>query len=241
MAQQQPQKALAVAQQDATRSANLQARELLASTAVQAGDFDLAISISQKLASDFPDDPDHLILVGVCYQREGRLDQAITAFQSAQSRAPGNTAPGSYLASALSQASRFDEAVVVSRNNLKTRPNDPSLMNALGWQLALAGKNLDEAASLVERALQKEPANAAFIDTQGMIYLKSGKLADALRTFQQLVVRQGTIPAYRTHLAAALIQHGDHDKARRELETALQYHPSADEEQEIRSLLKKAS
>ncbi len=158
-----------------------------------------------------------------------------------KSKSPGDTIPGAYLADALSQAGRFDEAGQVARNNLRIRPDDPGLMNALAWQLALTGKNLDEAATLAQAALRKEPGNPSFTDTQGMIYLKSGQLSDALRTLQQLVVRQGSVPAYRTHLAAAMIQNGDREKARGELETALRNHPSPIEEAEIRKLLKSAS
>jgi len=236
----QLQKALAVARSDAARSENAQTVELLTSTAAQAGDLDLALKTAQKLASDFPETPEHLILLGEVYRRKGQSDQAITAFRLAQTKNPGDTRPGSYLANALSEAGRFDEAVQVSRGNLKIRPDDPSLMNALAWQLAVDGKNLEEAAILAQNALQKEPGNPSFADTQGMIYLKSGKLSDALRTFQQLVVRQGNIPVYRTHLAVAMIQSGDRDRARTELEAALRNHPSPAEEAEIRKLLKGA-
>ena len=114
-------------------------------------------------------------------------------------------------------------------------------MNALAWHLALTGKNLAEAATLSQQALQKHPANPAFADTAGMISLKSGKLDDALRTFQQLVLKQGDIPGYRTHLAAVLIQRGDRQKAKTELEIALRNHPTLGEQDEIRKLLKSAS
>jgi tetratricopeptide (TPR) repeat protein len=241
MAQGQPQKALAVARQDAARSGQPEVRTLLATTAAQTGDLDLALSTSQKLVSDFPDDPDRLIFVGEIYQRKGQLDQAIAAFQAAQAKAPGDPAPGSYLANVLEQSGRFDEAVEVSRKNLKLRPDDPFLMNALAWHLALAGKNLDEATTLAQHALQKQPANGAFADTEGMVSLKSGKLDDALRTFQQLVLKEGNVASYRTHLAAVLIQRGDRQRARTELETALRNHPSPLEEEEIRKLLKNAS
>jgi Flp pilus assembly protein TadD len=241
LTQRQPQKALTVARQEAARSGNPQIRALLASAAAQAGDLDLALATAQKLASDFPENPDHLIFAGEIYQRKGQLDQAITAFRTAQTKAPGNPASASRLADALEQVGRFDDAVEVSRKSLGVRPDDPLLMNALAWHLALAGKNLDEAKALVRNALQKEPANGSFIDTAGMISLKSGKLDDALRTFQQLVQKQGNIPAYRTHLAEVLIQRGDRERARAELENALRRRPSPSEEAEIRKLLKEAS
>ncbi len=236
-----PRKALAIAQEDARRSGSPQVRTLLTSTAIQTGDLDVALATAQKLTSDFPEDPNNLILAGEVFRQKGQLDQAIAAFEAAQSKAPGNPSPGEYLADALVQAGRFDQAVEVSRKNLQLSPDDPQLMNALAWDLALAGKNLQEAGTFVQLALKKEPSNGAFIDTAGMVFLKSGKLDDALRTFQQLVVKEGNIPAYRTHLATVLLQRGDRQKARTELETALRNHPSSREEDEIRKLLKSAS
>ena len=238
MTQGQPQKALAVARQDAARSQDPQVRTLLAGVAAQAGNLDLALATAKQLVADSPDDPSRLTLLGDIYQRRGQLDQAIPAFQQARSKAAGNPGPGSFLANALEQAGRLDEAVDASRENLKLAPADPFLMNALAWHLALAGKSLGEAATLSQQALQKQPGTGAFEDTLGMVYLKSGKLDDALRTYQQLVLRQGDIPAYRTHLAQVLIQQGDRQKARTELEAALRSHPTPAEQDEILRLLK---
>jgi hypothetical protein len=55
------------------------------------------------------------------------------------------------------------------------------------------------------------------------------------------VSKQGDVPAYRTHLAQVLIQRGERQRARTELDAALRSHPSPREEEEIRKLLKGAS
>jgi predicted Zn-dependent protease len=114
-------------------------------------------------------------------------------------------------------------------------------MNALAWHMALAGRNLDEAATLEQRALRKDPTNSSFLDTSGMIFMKAGKLDEALGIFERLVTDHGNIPAYRTHLGEVLIQRGNRQRARTELEIALRNHPSSYEEEEIRRLLKNAS
>jgi predicted Zn-dependent protease len=237
LAQQQPKKALALAREEAARSNDPQVRILLASTAAQTGDFDLALSTAEGLTAEFPANPDHLVFVGQLYQQRGQTDRAIAAFRSAQAKAPKDPIPGMHLAAALEQAGQLDEAVNVSRNTLKTRPDDPQLMNGLAWYLAREGKKFDEAADLVKRALQKEPTNAAFLDTAGMIDLKSKQPARAVPTFQQLVRRAPNSASYRTHLAEALLASGDRQRARTELETALRSHPSGSEEQEIRHVL----
>jgi tetratricopeptide (TPR) repeat protein len=237
LTQRQPQKALALARDEAARSSSPEARILLATTAAQTGDLDMALATASKLASDFPDNPDHLVFVGEMYRRTGRLEQAIASFQLAQTKAPANPVPGSHLAEALAQACRFDEAIQASRANLKMRPEDPLLLNALAWQLALANRNLDEAASLIKRALRQDPANTSFMDTSGMIDLKARKLDDALLVFQQLVRKDPNTAAYRIHLAQVLVERGELPKARKEFETALQSRPSDAEAEEIRKSL----
>ena len=241
LAQSQPRKALALVGDEAAGSADPQLKVLLITTAVQAGDPDLAVATARKLTVAFPDNPDYLMLLGDLYQRQGQLDPAIASFEQARAKANGNPAPVARLAEALSEAGRPDEAIDASRQALKRQPDDPFLMNALAWHLASAGKSLDEAASLAKLAMRKAPGNDSFIDTSGVIGLKSGKLDVALQTFQQLVLRQPASPVYRTHLATVLLAQGNQNRARTELETALRNRPSPAEEMEIRRLLKRIS
>jgi tetratricopeptide (TPR) repeat protein len=241
MVQREPQKALTIAREEAGRSRNPQARELLASTAAQAGNLNLALSTAEGLSADFPRDPDHWIFVGEIYQRKGQLDQAISSFRTAQTVAPGNAIAPSRLSAALAQANRLDEAMEICRHTLKIRPDDPIVMNSLAWYSALAGKNLEEAAGYSQRAVHLDPRNSAFADTAGMVYLKSGKLDEALQTFQRLVRQESNNVTFRTHLATVLIQRGERQKARKELETALETNPSEEQSVEIRKLLKSVS
>jgi tetratricopeptide (TPR) repeat protein len=238
LTQGQPQEALALVRDESAASADPQVKVLLITTAAQIGNFNMALPAARKLVADFPDNPDHLMLLGEIYQRAGQLDQAIASFQTARDKDKDSPIPASHLAEALAQAGRSDEAIAASRHALQMRPNDPLLQNALAWHLATGGKNLDEASALAHDALQKMPGHASFIDTSGMVYLKSGKLDLALRTFQQLVLRDPSSPTYRTHLATTLIAQGDQRRARAELETALRNRPSPVETQDIRKLLK---
>jgi tetratricopeptide (TPR) repeat protein len=238
LTQGEPQKAFALARDESAVSADPQVKVLLITTAAQIGSFDVAIAAARKLVTDFPDNPDNLMLLGEIYQRAGQLDQAIASFESARDKDKGSPIAAARLAEALAQAGRSDEAIAASRHALEMRPNDPLLQNALAWHLATSGKNLAEAAALARDALKKIPGNDSFIDTSGMVYLKSGKLDLALQTFQRLVLKDPSSPTYRTHLATTLIAEGDEGRARTELEKALRNRPSPVETQEIRKLLK---
>jgi tetratricopeptide (TPR) repeat protein len=237
LAQGQPEKALALLRTEVALSNNVQARMLLASTAAQAGDLDLALATALDRSAGLPEDGDHFVFIGDLYQRKGQLDLAIANFQKAEQVAPNYPVSPDHLANALAQAGRYPEAIAAERRSLKRQADNPFIMNNLAWHLAMSGTGLDEAAILARQATEKEPDNATFKDTLGMVYLKSRKLTEAKQVFQRLV---RTVPAnasYHKHLAMVSIELGQHAEARTELETALRCKPPAAEVVEIHNML----
>ena len=61
----------------------------------------------------------------------------------------------------------------------------PEVYNALGYLYAEQGINLDEAATLVRRALKSAPKSGAYLDSLGLIYFKQGKLDAAIENLEQ--------------------------------------------------------
>ncbi len=58
---------------------------------------------------------------------------------------------------------------------LELTPDDPALLNAVAYQFALDGIELDKAETYVRRALESSPANASYLDTLGWIWCRQGK------------------------------------------------------------------
>ena len=237
LAQGQPGRAVALVRQEAKRSDTVEMRTLLAGTAAEAGDVDLALETSQKLASDFPENAGYWTQAGELYEQKGQLDLAIGSLQKARQLAPNDPLISARLGNALGLAGRFPEAVAAYRQCLKLQPDNALFMNNLAWHLAWAETNLDEAATLVQRALQKVPENPDFKDTLGIVYLKSKKLDNALQVFQALARKVPDRPVFHTHLAIVLAELGRRQEAKDQLETALRKKPSATEAAEIRQLL----
>ena len=57
---------------------------------------------------------------------------------------------------------------------LKKNPNDPVLLNFLGYLLADSNRKLDEAEALIGRALAQDGANGAYNDSMGWLYFRKG-------------------------------------------------------------------
>ena len=202
---------------------------------------DSFLATAQRLSTDFPNNKDYLVLLSEIYQQTGQMDAAISGYQRAQTMGPDDPLPSALLSDALAHTNRFGEAVAASRQSLKIRPDDPRLLNNLAWNLALAGLNFDEALGLVDKALQQQPGNPLFMDTRGMILLKSGKYDVARNTFQDAVRSDDTNATFRLHLAEALMAQGQKQQARTELQNALRRHPEASDTRRIQELLKQVS
>nr|WP_081137568.1 MULTISPECIES: tetratricopeptide repeat protein [unclassified Halomonas] len=116
---------------------------------------------------------------------------------------------------------------------LRTEPNNPDALNALGYTLADLNitERLEEARDLIERAYEADPDNPAIMDSLGWVYFRLGKLDDALAWLESAYSR---LPDQEVaaHLAEVLHALGRSDEARQTIARALRradHHPQIDE------------
>jgi Tfp pilus assembly protein PilF len=69
----------------------------------------------------------------------------------------------------------------------KDDPEDPSVNNDLGYLYADQGKNLDQAESMIRKALAAEPDNGAYLDSLGWVLFKRDKFEEALPYLEKAV------------------------------------------------------
>ena len=102
----------------------------------------------------------------------------------------------------------------------------PEAYNALGYLYAEQGINLDEAATLVRRALKSAPKSGAYLDSLGLIYFKQGKLDAAIENLEQALHYLPNTPEILLHLADAYLGKGLKQKALQTLEQAVILEPN---------------
>ena len=102
----------------------------------------------------------------------------------------------------------------------------PEVYNALGYLYAEQGINLDEAATLVRRALKSAPKSGAYLDSLGLIYFKQGKLDAAIENLEQALRYLPNTPEILLHLADAYLGKGLKQKALKTLEQAVLLEPN---------------
>jgi tetratricopeptide (TPR) repeat protein len=200
-------------------------RVLLADTALHSHNYDLALEHYQFLQAKGIRSEQLQMRLGAVYEFKGNYPQAVASFETAKALAPHDAAASAALADALRLSGRDQDAIANYRNALVLDPENPKAMNSLAFLLVNGDGKIEEAETLVERALQKAPQEPDFRDTLGMVYLKKNLKDSALNVFQNLVKRQPDNPLYLYHYGLALIQTGQNAKAKAELEAALPMRP----------------
>jgi tetratricopeptide (TPR) repeat protein len=79
-------------------------------------------------------------------------------------------------AAALERSGKWDEAVVRFRKLLLKQPDNATALNYLGYMFADKGVNLDEARTMLVKAVSLDPTSGAFQDSLGWVYFRLGEL-----------------------------------------------------------------
>lgn len=124
-------------------------------------------------------------------------------------------------------AERIDRLDVLENDLLKIlakNPDDAGALNALGYTLVDRTERYQEAEAYLQKALQLQPDEAVIIDSYGWLQYKLGNTEAALKYLRQAydIQPENEIAA---HLAEVLWVTGEHGKARRMIEKALQKSP----------------
>jgi tetratricopeptide (TPR) repeat protein len=82
---------------------------------------------------------------------------------------------------------RYDEAEAYYREVLEKTPGHSIAMNNLAVLLALQGKKLDEALSLIEKAIEISGPLAAMLDSRACVYIARGEADKALEDAKEAV------------------------------------------------------
>jgi len=145
------------------------------------------------------------------------------------------------LGSLYERGGRLPEAQALYRETLKLDPDNAAAMNNLAYNLVESGGDLEEALVFAKRASQRAPNQPQYSDTMAWIYLKKKMTSAALQVFENLARKHPDVSTYRYHLGAALMEKGEHSRAKSELTAALSKKPSAHQEGRIRALLSSAN
>ena len=117
-------------------------------------------------------------------------------------------------ATSLEAADRWPEARQALQAGLAIAPDQPLLLNFLGYAKLERGEDLDTAEAMIRKAVALAPDNASITDSLGWALYKRGKLQDAIDTLQRAAARDPGQAEIHEHLGDALYASGRRYEAR---------------------------
>jgi tetratricopeptide (TPR) repeat protein len=117
-------------------------------------------------------------------------------------------------ANALEEANRWPEAKAALQKGLALAPDQPLLLNFLGYAMLERGEEMDAAEAMIRKASQLSPDDASITDSLGWAQFKRGKVDEAIDTLERAAEKDPTQAEIQEHLGDALYTSGRRFEAR---------------------------
>lgn len=138
----------------------------------------------------------------------------------------------------LQESNRWPQAERDLTAALKQRPEEPELLNFLGYSWIDRGEKLREAVAMVQRAVNANPKSGAMIDSLGWGYYRLGDYNTAVDKLEQAVAIEAGDPDVNNHLGDAYWRVGRKTEARFQWNRVLTLEPSSKLREEVEAKLK---
>jgi len=185
---------------------------------------DEAVKLLQTDLKGTPADRDTYLNISQVYERGRRYADAEEAARKAESFAAqphDNEIAWLLLGAVYERQKQFDKAENEFKKVLDVNPKNAQVLNYYGYMLADRGIRLDEAQDLIQRAVDQEPQNGAYLDSLGWVYYKQNKLDEAESMLRKAVEHEPHDPTIRLHLGDVYAKQGHTDQAAVEWEKSL--------------------
>jgi tetratricopeptide (TPR) repeat protein len=188
------------------------------------GQTDEAVKILRAQLHGDVGDRENFLNIAQVYERGRRYKEAEEAAHAAEVL-PGQTREKTMvwamLGAIYERQKFFDRAEEEFKKVIAADPKNAFVLNYYGYMLGDLGQRLDEAESLVQRALKEEPYNGGYLDSLGWIYYKQNKLTAAEATLRKAIERESHDPTIHAHMGDVYAKAGRTDLAAAEWEKSL--------------------
>jgi tetratricopeptide (TPR) repeat protein len=214
-----------------------EARLLRAQTLAAMEREDEAVALLEAMAAERPERIDALVAQGDTLRRQERYAEAERAYDRALQRVPEVTVghwPLLYARGITRERTdRWPEAEADLQAALELEPDQPLVLNYLGYSWVDQGMNLEEAEAMLRRAVDLRPDDGYIVDSLGWAYYRLGRYDDAVRYLERAVELRPQDPVINDHLGDAYWRVGRYREARFQWERALTFEPETEEVAQI--------
>jgi tetratricopeptide (TPR) repeat protein len=168
----------------------------------------------------------------------GRHDEALGVLNRPTINVAGQPAQFRFLrGTVLENLNRIDEAEAELWAALQAQPNDPTILNYLGYMWVDSGRRVAEGAEMLARAHAAEPQNGNIQDSLGWAQFRQGQYEIAVQTLEEAVGKQPGNAEIVDHLGDAYWQVGRRREAEWQWNRVLTLEPDAPRRAEVEQKL----
>ncbi|NKX36988.1 tetratricopeptide repeat protein [Rhodobacteraceae bacterium R_SAG4] len=163
-----------------------------------------AAEVLEQLARDFPQHVAVYIDLGDLLRQQENYSDAAKAYSRALELSPEEATNRWFLLYARGicneRLKNWDAAEADFRAALEIDPEQPQVLNYLGYSLVERQEKLDEALSMIERAVEARPESGYIIDSLGWVLYRMGRYEDAVSHMERAVELMPVDPVVNDHL-----------------------------------------
>ncbi len=204
---------------------------------------DEAKTALQELVDQDPEDLATQLTLGAVLAQHEEYEEAARVYDAAVARLEADDPIGWKLyyrrGIAYERLKKWDEAEPNFRKALELSPNQPDVLNYLGYSWIDMGINLDEGMDMIRKAVELKPRSGFIVDSLGWAHYRLGDYEDAVRELERAVELMPQDPVVNDHLGDAYWKVGRKLEATFQWNHALALEPEPDDEAKIREKLAK--
>lgn len=219
------------------------ARLRLANNLYDLGRVDAAIRILREMAEERTDRSDAPVRLGDILRYEERYREAVEFYDQAIERA-GGAGRVSWIVLysrgiALERIGDWGRAEADFLRALEIEPEQPFVLNYLGYSWVERGRNLAQARDMLERAVAQRSDDGYIVDSMGWALYKLGEFEGAVVHLERAVALQPQDPVINDHLGDAYWLVDRAKEARIQWRRVLELDPEDDLRRTVRDKLQR--
>lgn len=188
-----------------TDSSDFHAAELgRAEILAQSGKPDAAIEVLENLAARQPNLPSVHVALADLQRRQENYAAAVTSYDRAIELTETGSGGNWFLHYARGicheRLKAWDKAEADFRRALELNPDQPQVLNYLGYSLVERQEKLEEALDMIERAVAIQPDSGYIVDSLGWVLFRLGRYDEAVEHMERAVELMAVDPVVNDHL-----------------------------------------
>jgi tetratricopeptide (TPR) repeat protein len=195
---------------------------------------DEAIKILKEVTTEDPKDIEAIMALGNVERGRKKFSDCATTYSKALEVMPAATDKNTwvtyyYRGICEERSKQWSKAEADMRKALDLQPEQPHVLNYLGYSWIDQGINLDEGMKMIKRAVDQRPDDGYIVDSLGWAYYRIGNYEDAVKNLERAIDLKPEDPTINDHLGDAYWRIGRTLEAKFQWAHARDLKPEAEE------------